>query len=161
VQGVSIFIADGFAEVEFLDPATRGQLIGKLLAAAKAEGLPVRTDSGGTRKRYIVPEYIAEAAGLFETDDEAEPFEPVEPDSPSDTDDSDLPPLVDEPDDESSPEPELEPVKDETLPERPPKPGTKGATKAAWTAYAEALGVEVVHSMTLAEIVDAVEALGR
>lgn len=145
MQGTEIFIVDGFAEVEFTDPATRGQLLGKLVIASREAGVRIRTSSAHRRRRYIVPEHIAEEAGLLDTATE----EPQQQDeAPS-----------------SSPETGPEPVKDtaetkddETYPVAPPRPGHKGATKAAWTGYAQAIGVEVDPSMTLQDIYEAVVA---
>lgn len=130
MQGASIFIRDGFAEVELLDPATRGVLVGRLLDAAKAEGLKVTVDTGGVRKRYIVPEYIAAAAGFLVPEDDAPPLPPI-------------------------PAPVTAPV--EVAPEivEPPRPGHKGATKAAWLAFALAQGLNVSDRSSLSAIVSA------
>lgn len=138
--GTSIFIRDGFAEIEFLDRATTGPLIGRLVRAAKAEGARIRTDTGGRRKRYIVPEYIAAAAGFLEVEPDDDPLPSVPPVVVSEWD-----PFEDHPD-------VTDATDDTETVTAPPKPGTKGATKAAWTAYAERIGVPVTADMTVGEI---------
>lgn len=62
-EGIQIEIEDGFARIEILDGAKRGDTVAALLAVG-GSGL-VDVDTSGTRKTYIVPESIAEQAGLL------------------------------------------------------------------------------------------------
>lgn len=65
VEGLQIEVADGFARIEILDGSKRGDTLAALLAVG-GSGL-VDVDTSGTRKTYIVPESIAEQAGLLST----------------------------------------------------------------------------------------------
>lgn len=62
-EGISVEIEAGFAHIEFLDKSKRGETLAKLLAVG-GPGL-IDTDTSGARKTYIVPESIAEQAGLI------------------------------------------------------------------------------------------------
>lgn len=63
VAGLQIEIADGFARIEFLDRSKRGEMLASLLAVG-GPGL-IDIDTSGPRKTYIVPESVAEQAGVL------------------------------------------------------------------------------------------------
>lgn len=63
-DGIQIEVEDGVARIEFLDKSKRGDALAALIAAG-GPGL-IDVDTSGTRKTYIVPESIAEQAGLME-----------------------------------------------------------------------------------------------
>lgn len=64
-EGIQVELDSGFARVEFLNKAKVGQTLAQLLAVG-GPGL-IDVDTSGTRKTYIVPESIAEQAGLIES----------------------------------------------------------------------------------------------
>ena len=65
VEGVQVEVTDGFARIEFPDPHKRGEVVAALLKAG-GPGL-IDVDTRGSRRRaYIVPESIAQQAGLLE-----------------------------------------------------------------------------------------------
>lgn len=65
IEGVQVEVEDGFARIEFLDPAKRGTTVAKLLEVGGPGLIDVDTRSG-RRKIYRVPESIAEQAGLID-----------------------------------------------------------------------------------------------
>lgn len=72
IEGVQVELpGDGRAYIEFLDKSIRGAVIGDLAEAAGPHG--ITTDSGGTRKTYIVSEEVARQVGLIEPEDAPEP----------------------------------------------------------------------------------------
>jgi hypothetical protein len=62
-DGIQIEVADGFARIEFLDKSKRGETLAKLIDVG-GPGL-IDIDTGGARKTYIVPESVAQDAGLI------------------------------------------------------------------------------------------------
>lgn len=69
MTGIQIEIVDGFAHIEFLDSSVRGGALRALLDAG-GPGL-IDVDTSGTRKTYIVPESVAQQAGLLTTPEPA------------------------------------------------------------------------------------------
>lgn len=63
-EGIQVEVADGFARIEFLDKSKRGDGVAALLKAGGPGMIDV--DTSGSRKTYIVPESIAEQAGLID-----------------------------------------------------------------------------------------------
>lgn len=63
-KGVSVVVSDGFAEIDFTDPALRGVALGKLIALGGPES--IETDTGGRRRTYRVPEGNAREVGLLD-----------------------------------------------------------------------------------------------
>lgn len=63
-EGISVEVENGFARVEFLDKSKRGDGLAALIRAG-GPGL-IDVDTSGARKTYIVPESIAEEAGLID-----------------------------------------------------------------------------------------------
>lgn len=63
-EGIQVEVADGFARVEFLDKSKRGDGLAALIKAG-GPGL-IDVDTSGSRKTYIVPESVAEDAGLID-----------------------------------------------------------------------------------------------
>lgn len=63
-KGVSVVVSDGFAELDFTDPALRGIALGKLIALGGPES--IETDTGGRRRTYRVPEGNAREVGLLD-----------------------------------------------------------------------------------------------
>lgn len=77
-EGIEVEVENGFAHIQFLDPAKKGPALTELLALGGPGMIEVDTRSN-PRKTYIVPEGTAREAGLL--DGEAAP-EPV-PDAPA------------------------------------------------------------------------------
>lgn len=63
-KGVTVVVEDGFAELDFTDPALRGVALGKLIALGGPES--IETDTGGRRRTYRVPEGNAREVGLLD-----------------------------------------------------------------------------------------------
>lgn len=63
-EGIQVEVADGFARIEFLDKSKRGETLRSLLDAGGPGMIDV--DTSGTRKAYIVPESVAEQAGVID-----------------------------------------------------------------------------------------------
>ncbi len=89
-KGIEASVANGFAELAFIDPALKGPTLNRLIELVGPE--MVETDTGGTHRTYIVPESAARELGLLD--------EPI--DAPAPADDVDDPAPVDA-------EPELTP----------------------------------------------------
>jgi hypothetical protein len=64
-EGILAEVEDGFARIQFLDPSKRGPALAKLIEVGGPELIDVDTRSN-PRKTYIVPESIAQDAGLLE-----------------------------------------------------------------------------------------------
>lgn len=64
-EGILAEVEDGFARIQFLDPSKRGAALAKLIEVGGPELIDVDTRSN-SRKTYIVPESIAQDAGLLE-----------------------------------------------------------------------------------------------
>lgn len=62
--GIDIRLRDGFAELEFTDPALKGPTLHRLHEVIDDAFIDV--DTGGTRRTYIVPESAARDAGLLD-----------------------------------------------------------------------------------------------
>lgn len=99
-EGIQVEVEGGFARIQFLDPSQRGPAVSRLLELGGPEMIDVDTRSG-PRKIYIVPEGMAQEAGLLddypiqdtspETDDDPETDgDPIQDTSPE-TDSSSLP----------------------------------------------------------------------
>lgn len=63
-KGVTAVVEDGFATLDFTDPALRAAGLGRLLAIGGPE--TIETDTGGPRRTYRVPEGNAREAGLLD-----------------------------------------------------------------------------------------------
>lgn len=61
-QGVEVLVEDGYATVEFVDPAKRGPGLNALLQAGGDQVQKVTRPRNG----YVVPEDVARAAGLLD-----------------------------------------------------------------------------------------------
>lgn len=64
--GVETFVADGFATIDFVDPALRGPGLTKLHEVGGPESVETITREG-PRRKYRVPEGNATAAGLLDS----------------------------------------------------------------------------------------------
>lgn len=64
-NGVDVYVEDGFATIDFVDPATRGPGVAKLIDVGGAETIETLTRSG-PRRQYRVPEGNAREAGLLD-----------------------------------------------------------------------------------------------
>lgn len=64
-SGIETFVADGFATVDFVDPALRGPALAKLIAIGGPESIQTITRDG-PRRKYTVPEGNAREAGLID-----------------------------------------------------------------------------------------------
>lgn len=64
-EGILAEVEDGFARIQFLDPSKRGPALAKLIELGGPELIDIDTRSN-PRKTYIVPESIAQDAGLLE-----------------------------------------------------------------------------------------------
>lgn len=75
-EGISVVTADGFATIEFLDSGKdrRGEVVAKLIEAGGTANIKI--DTGGSRRSYIVPEAVAEKAGLLADTQTAPPVPP-------------------------------------------------------------------------------------
>lgn len=62
--GIEAEVAGGFARVTFTDPAQRGRTLAALLRAG-GPGL-IDVDTSGRRTAYVVPESIAQQAGVLD-----------------------------------------------------------------------------------------------
>jgi hypothetical protein len=62
-EGIQVEVEGGFARIEFLHPSKYGNTLTALLEAG-GSGL-IDVDTSGTRKTYIVPESVAQQAGLL------------------------------------------------------------------------------------------------
>lgn len=71
-EGIYAEVEDGFARLQFLDPAVKHAAMAKLLELAGPGLIDVDTRTG-SRKIYIVPESIAQQAGLLEVVPEPKP----------------------------------------------------------------------------------------
>ena len=79
-EGIYAEVADGFARIQFMDKSLVGDGLARLLAIGGPGLIEVDTRTGA-RKIYIVPESIAQDAGLLE----AAPVEKLYPEGdPSD-----------------------------------------------------------------------------
>lgn len=64
-EGIFAEVQDGFARIQFIDPAVRGPALAALLAVGGPDLIDVDSHSG-SRKIYIVPESVAQEAGLLD-----------------------------------------------------------------------------------------------
>jgi hypothetical protein len=66
VPGVEVVVEDGFATIDFVDPAKRGPGLQRLLEVTPPELIETLTRVG-PRKRYRVPSGNAAEAGLLDS----------------------------------------------------------------------------------------------
>ena|SRR5262245_1083350 len=64
-EGIEAVVEDGFARIQFADPAAAGPALARLLETAGPGLIDVDTRSG-RRKVYIVPESVAVDAGMLD-----------------------------------------------------------------------------------------------
>lgn len=64
-EGILAEVEDGFARIQFLDKSKVGPSLAKLIELGGPELIDIDTRSN-PRKTYIVPESIAQEAGLLE-----------------------------------------------------------------------------------------------
>src|SRR5687767_9790581 len=73
-EGIEVEVEDGFARIQFADPAKKGEALRALLDVG-GPGL-IDTDSrAGRRRIYIVPESVARDVGLLDEPSRPKPAE--------------------------------------------------------------------------------------